>query len=112
MPIDLKEFERVITEHFKTATEEEVIQNLRKAAPYLFEETAEEPHENGVSILPEDTSIQQLPEIQFSKEWLEENATAELVEDAYNCLPQSEKEKFLATILGKTRQTDHVNLVC
>ncbi len=132
MPIDIKEFERVITEHFKTATEEEVIQNLRKAAPYLFEETTEEPHENdapilsedtltqrlaapylfkevtemphenGASILPEDKSTQQLPEIQFSKEWLEENATAELVKNAYNCLPQSEKEKFLATILGNS----------
>jgi hypothetical protein len=102
MPIDLKEFEQVITEHFKTVTQEELMQNLRKAAPYLFEEATEEPHENGASILPEDTSIQQLPEIQFSKEWLEENATAELVENAYNCLPQSEKEKFLATILGNS----------
>jgi hypothetical protein len=50
--------------------------------------------------LPEDTSIQQLPKIQFSEEWIKGNATAELVESAYNCLPQSEKEKFLATILA------------
>jgi hypothetical protein len=35
---------------------------------------------------------------------MQENATAELVENAYNCLPQSEKEKFLATILGKASQ--------
>jgi hypothetical protein len=111
MPIDLKEFERVITEHFKTATEEEVIQNLRKAAPYLFEETAEEYHEDSASILSEDVQVQQTPEIQVSKEWLKENATAELVENAYNHLPQSEKEKFLATILGKTSPIDHVNLV-
>jgi hypothetical protein len=104
MPIDLKEFERVITEHFKTATEEEVMQNLRKAAPYLFEETPEEYHEDSASILPEDVQVQQIPEIQFSKESLQENATAELVEDAYNCLSQSEKEKFLATILGKASQ--------
>jgi hypothetical protein len=51
--------------------------------------------------------------IQFSKEWLKENATAELVENAYNYLPQSEKEKFLATILSSSSQNqiDHVNLV-
>jgi hypothetical protein len=111
MPIDLKEFERVITEHFKTATEEEVMQNLRKAAPYLFEETPEEYHEDSASILPEDIQIQQTPEIQFSKESLQENATAELVENAYNCLSQSEKEKFLATILGKASHIERVNLV-
>jgi hypothetical protein len=113
MPIDLKEFERVITEHFKNATQEEFIQNLRKASPHLFEETPENHHEDSVSIHQEDTQIQQLPEILFSKEWLKENATAELVENAYNYLPQSEKEKFLATILGGSSQNqiDHVNLV-
>jgi hypothetical protein len=112
MPIDLKEFEQVITEHFKNVTEEEFMQNLRKAAPYLFEETVEEYHEDSASILSEDVQVQQTPEIQFSKEWLKENATAELVENAYNHLPQSEKEKFLATILGKTSPIDPVNLVC
>jgi hypothetical protein len=112
MPIDLKEFERVITEHFKNATQEEFIQNLRKASPHLFKETPEEHREDFVSIHQEDTQIQQTPEIHFSKEWLKENATAELVENAYNCLPQSEKEKFLATILGNSSQIDHVNLVC
>jgi hypothetical protein len=45
MPINLKEFEQVMTEHFKTVTQEEFMQNLQKAAPYLFEETAEELHE-------------------------------------------------------------------
>jgi hypothetical protein len=111
MPIDLQEFEQVITEHFKNVTQEEFMQNLRKAAPYLFEEMAEEHHEDSASILSEDVQVQQTPEIQFSKESLKENATAELVENAYNYLPQSEKEKFLATILGKASQTDHVNLV-
>jgi hypothetical protein len=112
MPIDLKEFERVITDHFKNATEEEFIQTLRKASPHLFEETAEEHHEDSVSALSEITPIQQLPEIQFSKDWLRTNATAELVENAYNCLSQPEKEKFMATILGNTNQIDRVNLVC
>jgi hypothetical protein len=112
MPINLKEFEQVMTEHFKNVTQEEFMQNLQKAAPYLFEETPEEHCEDFMPILHEDTPTQQLPEIQFSKEWLKENATAELVENAYNCLPQSEKEKFLATILGKTSPIDPVNLVC
>ncbi len=112
MPIDLREFERVITDHFKNATEEEMMQNLRKVAPHLFEETseAEEHHEGSVSILSDDTPVQQLPEIPFRKEWLEENATAELVETAYNCLPQPEKEKFLAIILRNASQIEHVNL--
>jgi hypothetical protein len=111
MPINLKEFEQAMTEHFKNVTQEEFMQNLQKAAPYLFEETPEEYHEDSASILSEDVQVQQTPEIQVSKEWLKENATAELVENAYNHLPQSEKEKFLATVLGKASQTDHVKLV-
>jgi hypothetical protein len=101
-----------MTEHFKTVTQEEFMQNLRKAAPYLFEETEEEQNEGNDSILPEVTPIQQLPEVQFSEEWLRTNATAELVENAYNSLSQPEKEKFLATILGNTNQIDRINLVC
>jgi hypothetical protein len=57
MPIDLKEFERVITEHFANATQEEFLQNLLRVAPYLFEEAPEEHHEDSTSILSEVTIL-------------------------------------------------------
>jgi hypothetical protein len=36
MPMDPREFQRRVTEHFKNVTEEEFLSNLRKSSPYLF----------------------------------------------------------------------------
>jgi XisI protein len=41
MPINLKKFEQIVTEHFATVTDEEFLENLRKSSPYLFIENSE-----------------------------------------------------------------------
>jgi hypothetical protein len=42
MPMDPKEFQQRVTEHFKNVTEEKFLNNLRKSSPYLFIENPEE----------------------------------------------------------------------
>ncbi len=41
MPIDPREFKRLVTNHFATVTDEEFLENLRKSSPYLFTEKSE-----------------------------------------------------------------------
>lgn len=38
MPIDPKQFKKIITNHFKNLTEEEFLNTLRKSSPHLFDE--------------------------------------------------------------------------
>jgi hypothetical protein len=42
MPINPREFERLVTHHFDTVTDEEFLANLRKSSPYLFTDSSEE----------------------------------------------------------------------
>lgn len=49
MPIDPREFERLVTNHFATVTDEEFLENLRKAAPYLFTDSSEETNDIHIS---------------------------------------------------------------
>jgi hypothetical protein len=42
MPMNPEKFKRIITNHFKTVTPEEFLENLRKSSPYLFTETIKE----------------------------------------------------------------------
>ncbi len=41
MPINLRKFEQIVTDHFATVTDEEFLENLRKSSPYLFTENSE-----------------------------------------------------------------------
>jgi hypothetical protein len=36
MPMNPEKFKQIITEHFKTVTPEEFLENLRKSSPYLL----------------------------------------------------------------------------
>ena len=42
MPMNPEKFKQIITNHFKTVTPEEFLENLRKSSPYLFTEVQEE----------------------------------------------------------------------
>ncbi len=41
MPIDPREFKRLVTNHLATVTDEEFLENLRKSSPYLFVDGSE-----------------------------------------------------------------------
>ena len=41
MPMNPEKFKQIITDHFKTVTPEEFLENLRKSSPYLFTENSE-----------------------------------------------------------------------
>jgi XisI protein len=41
MPIDPREFKRLVTNHLATVTDEEFLENLRKSSPYLFIDDSE-----------------------------------------------------------------------
>jgi len=41
MPIDPKKFKQIVTNHLEKVTEVEFLDNLQKAAPYLFKERTE-----------------------------------------------------------------------
>jgi hypothetical protein len=41
MPMNPEKFKQIITDHFKTVTPEEFLENLRKSSPYLFTENLE-----------------------------------------------------------------------
>jgi hypothetical protein len=49
MPINLKKFEQIVTEHFATVTDEEFLENLRKSSPYLFTESPEKQQDDRIS---------------------------------------------------------------
>jgi hypothetical protein len=49
MPINPEKFKRIITNHFKTVTPEEFLENLRKSSPYLFTESSEKQQEDRIS---------------------------------------------------------------
>ena len=49
MPINLKEFEQLVNEHFATVTDEEFLDNLRKSSPYLFTESPEKQQDDRIS---------------------------------------------------------------
>jgi hypothetical protein len=42
MPMDPREFQQRVTEHFENVTEEEFLSNLQKSSPYLFTKEFEE----------------------------------------------------------------------
>jgi hypothetical protein len=41
MPMNLRKFEQIVTDHFATVTDEEFLENLRKSSPYLFADESE-----------------------------------------------------------------------
>jgi XisI protein len=41
MPIDPREFKRLVSNHLATVTDEEFLENLRKSSPYLFVDDSE-----------------------------------------------------------------------
>ena len=49
MPIDPREFKRIVTNHFATVTDEEFLENLRKSSPYLFTEDPEKQQDDRIS---------------------------------------------------------------
>jgi hypothetical protein len=49
MPINPREFERLVTDHFATVTDEEFLENLRKCSPYLFTDSSEETNDIQIS---------------------------------------------------------------
>jgi hypothetical protein len=42
MPMDPREFQQRVIEHFENVTEEEFLSNLQKSSPYLFTKEFEE----------------------------------------------------------------------
>ena len=49
MPMNPEKFKRIITNHFKTVTPEEFLENLRKSSPYLFTESSEKQQDDRIS---------------------------------------------------------------
>ncbi|WP_310419239.1 hypothetical protein [Chamaesiphon sp. OTE_8_metabat_110] len=44
-----EKFKQIITDHFKTVTPEEFLENLRKSSPYLFTEDSEKQQDDRIS---------------------------------------------------------------
>lgn len=51
MPINPREFERLVTHHFATVTDEEFLANLRKSSPYLFTDSSEKTNDLQISCI-------------------------------------------------------------
>jgi hypothetical protein len=49
MPMNHEKFKQIITDHFKTVTPEEFLENLRKSSPYLFTESSEKQQDDRIS---------------------------------------------------------------
>lgn len=49
MPMNPDKFKRIITNHFKTVTPEEFLENLRKSSPYLFTESSGKQQDDRIS---------------------------------------------------------------
>jgi hypothetical protein len=49
MPMNPEKFKQIITDHFKTVTPEEFLENLRKSSPYLFTENSEATKDSQIS---------------------------------------------------------------
>jgi hypothetical protein len=64
MPMNPEKFKQIITDHFKTVTPEDFLENLRKSSPYLFTESSEKEQDDRISEsdLPVD-KINRIPKI-------------------------------------------------
>lgn len=90
-----EKFKRIITNHFKTVTPEDFLENLRKSSPYLFTDSSEKQQDARISAsdLPVDR-INPIPKFNLPRVPGQDKGNVIISPDFYYPLPADIIDEF------------------